>query len=348
MYKNLFDEFDNIKTPESAVNKAILKARDHINKAENGNEKLTKDSGIRPCRPKRKLAAGLLAACFALVLVFGAYFGFASDSTISQPSSKGFIITANAYEAKKLGEKADSAVIGAYTGELSGGWAMYFNLEKDMDFSPNFFQSYVFSNFTIEGQGIESVTFRTDKEGTYFALSPAGIYLNADEDKAQKQVEDALKNYSDMSLSNSQYSEKELKDYSDGLSFGNMHCDEFTFTNAKGSDKIDFSNKLEFVLESNHNNPEISKKLDRLWECEEEIKEYQSEKLFEGGALSDREEELYRELDTLAEEIRQLILKDATIEIEVSFTNGSTLVKYLDVDLVRVDNTLWLTLSENN
>lgn len=348
MYKNLFDEFDNIKATESAVNKAILKAKDQINKGENDKEKLTKASAIRLCRPKRKLAAGLLAACFAFVLVFGAYFGFASDSTISQPSSKGFIITANAYDAKRVGASTDLAVIGAYTGELSGGWAMYFNLEKDKDFSPNFFQSYVFSDFTIEGQGIESVAFRTDKEGTYFALSPAGIYLNAEEDVAQKMHEDAVKSYSMISLENSQYSSEELNAHSDGLAYGNIYCDTFTFTNTDKIDKIDFSNKLEFVLESNHNNPEISQKLDRMWECEEEIKEYQSEKLFEGGALTDREEELYKELDTLAEEIRQLILKDATIEIEVSFTNGSTFVKYLDVDLVRVDNTLWLTLSEKN
>lgn len=341
MYKNFFEEFDNIKASDALIEKSVAKAKGVYDINET-------DSAIqsRPYRIKRRITAGILAACFALVLVFGAYFGFASDSTISQPSSKGFIITANAYDAQRVGASTDSAVIGAYTGELSGGWAMYFNLEKDMDFSPNFFQSYVFSDFTIEGQGIESVTFKSYKEGTYFALSPAGIYLNADEEGTRRMYADAIKSYDGLSLHNSQYSAEELNEYSDGLAYGKLYCDTFTYTNTDKSEKLEFSNKLEFVMESNHSNPEMSEKLDRLWECEEEIKRYQSEKFFEGGALSDREEELYRELDTITEEIRRLILKDATIEIEVSFTNGSSIVKHLDVDLVRADDTLWLTLSE--
>lgn len=341
MYKNLFDEFKSIKAPESAVNEAVTKAMAQINKDE-----INSGSELRLCRPRRKLASGLLAACFAVVIMFGAYFGFGSKVIQTETQSKGFIITANAYEAKKLGEKADSAVIGVYTSELSGGWAMYLNLEQYKDFSPNFFQSYVFGDFTIEGEGIESVTFKSKAEGTYFALSPAGIYLNADEDKAQKQVENALKSYADMSLSNSQYSQKELKEHSDGLSFGNMYCDAFTFTNASRSDKIDFSNKLEFIIESNHNNPIMSEKLDRLWECEQQLTACKADHTSEGGESSAEEERLYKEIDKLSEEIRQLVLKDATIDIVVNFTDGSTLVKHLDVDLVRADDTLWLTLSE--
>ncbi len=341
MYKRIFDKFDDIKAPETVVDNAVAKAMEQIN-----NEKLKTSSKLCLCRPKRKLAAGLLAACFALIFVISAVFGFGTDRLSAGTQSKGFVITANAYEVGKLGDKADSATIGAYTSEFSGGWAMYYNLERYKDFSPNFFQSYVFGDFTVEGKGIESVTFKSNAQGTYFALSPAGIYLSADEGKAQKQVESSMEDYSQLSLSNSQYSSEELKGYSDGLSFGEIYADTFTFTNTQRREIIDFSNKLEFVVESNHNNPLVSEKLDLLWKCEQQANENKAEFAYASGEISSEEEKLYEEIDTLSEEIRQLVLKDATVDVTVNFIDGSTLTKSLTMGLVRVDGTLWLTVSE--
>ena len=336
MYKKIFNEFDNIKAPKNVVDRAIINAKEKI--VEDG---IKTNSNICIYKPKKKLATGLLAACFTLIFMFSAFLGLGIDRHNTGKQSKGFIITANAYEVEKLGEKSDSAVIGAYTGELSGGWAMYYNLERYKDLSPNFFQSYVFGNFTIEGEGIESVSFRSKAEGTYFALSPAGIYSDITQ-------ESFLESYSQLSLSNSQYSEKELKEHSDGLSFGEIYADTFTFANYNGTEKIDFSKKLEFVIESNHGDPEISEMLDRLWECEQQLSACKSEIKNEYGESTAEEERLYNEIDTLSEKIRKLVLEDATIDITVKFKDGSTLTKSLKVGLERVDGTLWLTVSENS
>lgn len=333
MYKKSFECFDEIKAPENIVDKAVKRAM-----AVDVRDVKAK-SGINLCRPKKKLVVGVLAACFAAVFVFSAVFGFGAERDSMTTQSKGFVITANAYEAKRLEGNADSAVIGAYTGELSGGWAMYYNLEQYKDCSPNFFQSYVFSDFTIEGKGIESVVFKSNAEGTYFAISPAGVYCDTDENKA-------MGSYSQLSLTNSQYSADELKAYSDGLSYGEIYADTFTFTNTERSEKIDFGKKLEFVIESNHNNPQISQKLDRLWECEQQANDYKAEHTYEGGEISIEEEKLYNEIDILSEEIRELILKDATVDVIINFIDGSTLRKSLKMGLVRADGTLWLTISE--
>lgn len=339
MFEKPYKEFDRIKPSEEAVNRAVqsaLDASDVMN-----NRQVHKFS-------KRKIITGLLAAC--LVLVFAATFIFTlhSGHTVGPqtPDSYGFIITANANQVDALGESSDST-IAVYSEILTGGWAMYPNLERYEDFSPNFFQSYAFTNFSIEGKGIESVTFSSNAEGTYFALSPAGYFVNADEEIAEQRVNEAKKAYSGMSLVNSQYTAEELSEYSDGLSYGNIYCDTFTYTNTQNNNIINLSNKLEFVIESNHSNKGISEKLDSLWQCEQDITEIKSSHAFEGGEMSEKEERLYSELDRITQEIRQLILQDSTVDVTVKFTDGSVQTKCLRMGLTESENgELWLTVNE--
>lgn len=338
MYKKMFSEFDNIKAPQNVVDKAVNCA---INK--NSETIITEIKVFN----KRRLCISALAAC--LVLTFVCTMIFANRSPVntdtSQAKSYGFVLSANAAQVEKLGVK-DRTVIGAYAATATGGWAMYQKLEQFEAFSPNFFQSYGFSNFVLEGENIESVTFKAKGEGTYFSISPAGYFVNADEDKAEEIKQSAMKDYSDMSLLNSRYTAEELKNYSDGLSYGDIYCDAFTYTNSQGSKRIDFSNMLEYVLESNHENKQISEMLDAIWECEQKLIEIRSTHTFEGGELTEEEEKLYNQIDVLSQDIRRLVIKDAEIEVTVTFADTTTETKILIPDLICTDESgLWLTLS---
>ncbi len=333
MYKNIFDDFDKIKAPKPIVNKTVQIA---LEANENGAVKEFK-------KPNSRLAFGILAACLALVFTLTAVVSFGSKSSPAVEVQNRFVISANAKQVELLGNKADQSTIGAYSGELTGGWAMYPNLEKHEDFSPNFFHSFALNMFEIEGEDIVSVTFKANSEGTYFAVSPAGYFAGAEEE--------AFGNYSGMSLENSQYTAEQLKVYGDGLSYGKTYCDTFTFINTdvggENSDKIDFNNKLEFVLESNHNDSRMSEKLDRLWECEQELLKLRENHISEGGELTQKEEALWAEADVLSQQIRKLILQDSTIDVTVTFKDGTTETKVLRTDLVNTDDLqMWLTISE--
>lgn len=339
MYKNLYKSFDNISPSDTAVEKAVCLA---LNTDEKNNCKVHNFS-------KRKMTISVLAACLVLVFVCTFIFGL-QKPPVSVDEAIGdynFIIRANAYQAEKFNTDEDKAVIAAYSGILSGGWAMYQNFEKESEKSPNFFQSYAFNNFSIEGENIESVTFRSNAQGTYFAVSPAGFFVNAYDAEINRIENETLKLLSDMSLSNSQYTAEELCEYSDGLSFGRIYCDTFTFNNTEKTNIINLSNKLEFILESNHSDKVISEKLDKLWECEQKILELRSKNTSDSGMPSGEEDALYRELDELSVEIRQRILSDSTIDVVVKFSDGTQQTKKLIMGLEEADNnTFWLTISE--
>ncbi len=338
MYKNVFDDFNKINAPKWVVDKTVQKAL-QANKADPMQGK----TGINFKNNHRGLAIAVLAACLTLVFALTAVAGLSKKQLPVEDVQNRFVITANAKQVELLGNKVNKSAIGAYCGELTGGWAMYQNLEKYKEFSPNFFQSFALNLFEIEGEDIVSVTFKANSPGTYFAISPAGYFQGADEE--------ALKNYSKLDLENSQYTAEELKKYGDGLSYGKTYCDTITFVNIDASgectDKIDFSNKLEFVLESNHSDPQMSEKLDRLWECEQELLKLREGYTYEGGELTDKEEALWAEADLLSQQIRKLILKDSTIDVAVTFKDGTTETKVLKTDLINTDDLqMWLTISE--
>lgn len=333
MYKNMFDDFDIIKAPQDAVDKTLQKAV-QANKG---------DNMVSLPKKRRGWVMGVMAACMAAVFALTAALTFGSEPVTTKGEESRFIITANAKQVELLGDKVDKSTIGAYSGELTGGWAMYQNLEKNLDTSPNFFQSFALSLFEIEGENIVSVTFKANAPGTYFAVSPAGYFAYADEETAGR--------YTDFRLENSRYTSEELKVYGDGLSYGKTYCDTFTFINTDVSgecpDKINFSNKLEFVLESNHNDPQMSQKLDRLWECEQKLLKLRENHTFEGGELTEKEENLWEEADTLSQQIRGDILENSTIDVSVTFKDGTTETKVLRTDLVNTDDLqMWLTISE--
>lgn len=339
MYKELFKNFDKIKVSESDVSKAVDYAVNTIVK-----ESETEKNGYKG-RRLLPLIAACLVLVFAGTMILGLHrFGgdkSTSDEFIPNQTAYSFIVRANSQKSQS------GAAIGVYSGTNTGGWSMYEKYEKYKDFSPNFFQSYGFSYFVIEGKNIKSVTFNTDVQGVYFAVSPAGYSMTFDEDTFSRIYAEESKNYTEMSLENSQYTASQLKQYSDGLSYGDIYCDTFKFVNSDRSDEISFSNKLELVIESNHNNNEVSGMLDKIWKCEQELLEIRSQRTFESGELSEREETLYKEIDLLSQNIRKLVLQDGVMTVLVEFENGTTQEKTFELGLEYMeDQGLWLTVSE--
>lgn len=339
MYKELFENFDKIKVSESDVSKAVDYALKAIE-----TESETEKNGY-----KGRRLLPLLAACLVLVfagtMILGLHrFGAdksTSDEFIPNQTAYSFIVRANSQKSQS------GAAVGVYSGTNTGGWSMYEKYEKYKDFSPNFFQSYGFSYFVIEGKNIKSVTFNTDVQGVYFAVSPAGYSMTFDEDTFSRIYAEESKNYTEMSLENSQYTASQLKEFSDGLSYGDMYCDTFKYVNSKNSDEISFSNKLELVLESNHKDSKISEKLDRIWQCEQELLEIRSQHISESGELSAREEELYREIDLISQDIRKFVLQDGVMTIFVEFEDGTVKEKQFALGLEYIENQgFWLTVSE--
>lgn len=330
MYKKMFENLDKVKAPDKAVDKAVacaLKVSDKIVT----DRKETAGSFRRP-------VICALAACVCLIFACTLVFGLRRNSVSVEAEEKTFVISASAYGLDKLKDEVDDTVIGAYAGELTGGWAMYANLEKDTLDVPNFFQSYALNSLVIEGEDIETVTFKSAAKGTYFALSPHGFY-SAD-DTYEDEI--LLKNYSDLSLTNSNYSAEELSKYKDGLSYGEIFCDTFTYSNIKNEDVIDLSNKIEFVIESDHKDSEQACYLNKIWLYEGEIL---SEKL-QDIPSEDKLDRIYLDISESGDELQEIILKDATVDVIVKFSDGTTETKTLRMGLVSNENGRWLTIGQ--
>ncbi len=333
MFEKAYKDFEGLKPSEKAVDRAVQSALNALGTSE---EKYSVNFFGR----KKLLVA--MAAC--LVFVFACTFVLGLQRNTTEPFAKekySFSINANAAQATLMGENPDSSVIGAYSSELSGGWGMYQNLEKNSDVSPSYFQSYCMNYLNIEGRGIKSVTFKANTEGTYFAISPEGYYKTVDtsDNIAEKEAE----KYTDLSLNNSVYSSEELSQYKDGLSFGNVYCDTFTYQNADATDSINLSCKIEYVIESSHSNTETTDLLDKLWLYEEKI----TEEKMEDVPSRDKLNTLYLELSDMTEELQRMVLKDATVDIIVKFADGSEQTKTLNMGLTRTeDSGLWLVVSE--
>ena len=273
-----------------------------------------------------------------MIFVCTLVFGLRKNPVSVEAEEKTFVISASAYGLDKLKEEVDDTIIGAYAGELTGGWAMYANLEKDTLEVPNYFQSYALNSFVIEGEGIESVTFKSAAKGTYFALSPQGFY-SAD---GVSEEETLSENYLGLSLTNSNYSAEELSKYKDGLSYGEIFCDTFTYFNVENEDTINLSRKIEFVIESDYKDPAQAQCLNKIWLYEEEAV---GEKLMDIPS-EEKLDKLYLELSECGDELQELILKDATVDVTVNFSDGTTKTKTLRAGLVSNENGRWLTISQ--
>lgn len=254
----------------------------------------------------------------AAVLVFtvvGVGMYFLSDFEQRENS---FMITVSAAEME-LG----TSEIKLASGEIVTNYAMHIFSDESVEPYLNengkqdLFQSFVITELTIEGENIESVTFDTNKNSTYF-----NIYTD---------------NYNNefkyiQPLTHSQYAVKEFEKYYDGF-FGYV-CDGFTYQNIYDSKEINLDDKISLMIESDYYDGEISEWMNIVNECVEKREKYQQMYAPEdkiNGSRFATEEEIANDEKTeeYVEKIVEKTLDGATIDITVEFTDGTKQTKTL-------------------
>lgn len=255
-----------------------------------------------------------VAAVLALTIVGGVIYFLGN---LGQKENS-FIITASAAEI----EIGDSEIKIA-SGEMGSGFNM--NVFSDEGVEPylnkmgkrDLFTDFKFTDFHISGKNIESVTFETNKNFTYF-----NIY-----------TDNCNNEFTDMqTLSHSQYSTSEFEEYYDGF-FGYV-CDKFTFINRDNSDDISLDNKLAFMIESDWNDEEIAEWMDVVCDCFDRQTAYKAELYSEtggvgGGYISEEQEKIHEKAEQYMSKIDEKTIDGAEIDITVKFTDGTEQTKTL-------------------
>ncbi len=282
----------------------------------------------------------------AVVLVFSliacsVYFGvFGNDSDdFSGKVENSFFLTANASEYDGL----DDNVIGVFSAE-QGNCFGFFDENNLTDESyvqngshPNksgkidHFYTYRFSQLFVNGGNIESVEFSTDIKGLYF------LYNN-DNNGTEGQIECGQ-------LSNSQYSQQEFDEFGDGI-YGKF-CDSFIYKNNPqdtAEQKFEISHdSLSFVVETDRSNPVVDRAMENYLELSEKLLKLRAENhkvSGEYGTTPPEQEQIHKELDDCNALILGEMLKNAFINVEVKFTDGSTQNHRLAVKCVRKSEIL--------
>lgn len=307
--KNRYINFaDKIKLSDTQKN--IL-----ISQMENANSTLNEtDKSEKKLNTYYNIWSRAVAAVLALTIVGGVIYFLGN---LGQKENS-FIITASAAEIE-IGESE----IKLASGEIVTNFSMRIFSDESVEPYLNeygkqdLFQSFVITELTIEGENIESVTFDTNKNSTYF-----NIYTDND----NNEFEDI------QPLTHSQYAVEEFEKHYDGF-FGYV-CDGFTCQNIYDSEEINLDNKISLMIESDYDDGEISEWMNIVSECIEKREKYQKKYAPEdkiNGSHFATEEEIANDEKTeeYVEKIVQKTLDGATIDITVKFTDGTKQTKTL-------------------
>lgn len=307
--KNRYINFaDKIKLSDTQKN--IL-----ISQMENANSTLNEtDKSEKKINTYYNIWLRVVASVLAFTVI-GAAMYFLGDFGQRENS---FMITASAAEIE-LG----TSEIKLASGEIVTNFSMRIFSDESVEPYLNeygkqdLFQSFVITELTIEGENIESVTFDTNKNSTYF-----NIYT----DNYNNEFEDI------QPLTHSQYAVEEFEKHYDG--FSGYVCDGFTCQNIYDSKEINLDNKISLMIESDYDDGEISEWMNIVSECIEKREKYQQMYAPEdkiNGSHFVTEEEIANDEKTeeYVEKIVQKTLDGATIDITVKFTDGTKQTKTL-------------------
>lgn len=348
---------DSIRISDEAVERALESVRNPV---------ISETTDKKPHKTINLVA--VIAASLAVVIALTAIFYPKPDKKTegSQPttvSEHGFILTANAAELKD--RSLDSEVIGAFEG--GGSMGFYFDSGNPVTKGeyPDFFQSFELSKLRIKGEDIKSVTVRAAKKGTYFKVTPVpeiayeyydgtvngdivpdtskqgfmmhfgqrGVYVtDFTEEEYNKMVDEERKKYSDTdTLNNSQYTLREMENNSYSGFFSDYICDGFTYENKDSSDEIKLDAVITLMTETNQSEKNQKKLVGELYGIKKELDNiYATEP--DGEVDTSDYQDLEKKQRNLELEILKEILKDASIEVRVSFTDGQTLSKTLTLE----------------
>lgn len=297
-------EYDKIALTEAQKNTLIAKMED----AEQFVYEIEKEN-----YNQNKVLLKAVAACFAVAIILGGtYIGSMfsmSNSTYTEETTtpkNSFMITANAASAEKMPEDVVA---------MFSGVSVYGFLKDD-----NYFLDYEMSGLTVTGCNIKKFTMTVNDRFCYFGLRDKN---NLSEYKT---------------LTNSQYTSKELK--SAGVL---MACDGFTYTNPLPTDKeqvIDLSDKVDFIIESDRSDYEIVECLTKMREINDEMWKIRAERRKiqgESGFTSEEEHLLENKYDYHLRKFMEKTLRDATITVTVTYTDGTVQKQDFDVDFILQD-----------
>lgn len=228
-----------------------------------------------------------------------------------------FTITANAAEI-------GSSEVNLASGEMDSGFPMTIFKEDGAEpylnqkiYKRDLFHSFRLTKLSVNGENIESITFKANKNTTYFNL----LTDNYNNEFINIQAP-----------ANSQYTTDEFVKHYDGF-FGYV-CDGFTFENLYDGNEIRLDNKVAFMLESDWTDSEIAEWMEVVCECYDKKTEYKQELYYEtggvgGGYISDEQIETDEKMVEYMDKIIAKTLDGATVDITVQFTDGAEQTKTL-------------------
>lgn len=333
MIKKFFANYDNVKAPSGAVEETLRRVTE--------TDVFKEDAHSITSRKKGFTALASLAAC--LVLVFVAISAFNAFGNFSN-TSHDFFITVNAAEVDM--EAVNQTSIKLYVGQNSHGRGKYI-YETENNLPLSYFFDYSLSDLEVQGQGIEKVTFSSNTDGIYFGISPTGNIAMIDEDKSTEMVSEKANYYSSYPLTNSKYT-NEILCQGDKIGFANVYADAFSYNNLDNADIINLGSCIEIILETEDTDERVSTFLSRITEIDNQILEIRKSYTGTSGKISDEENKLNAEKERLTNEIQEILLKDAQVDVTVEFVDGTEQTKNFDLGLEIIEDTPtpWLVLTE--
>ena len=315
-----------------------------------------------------KVAAAAVAVC---VLTVGVFYGFSGTGEKTSPTFPSisarnpFVITANAAEIseKYKDEKLSDSTIAVYSDSAGMGWLLDGNSSDGAyrkDGHIDYFTCYDMSAFRVTGKDIQSVTLSSNKKGIYFTVTPyaraeqfkeydmekaqpiddedafyyEGKKVYIDQDALDREREEETARYTFGELNNSQYTKDELNEYNDGIG-REFFADGFTYKNTKGEQTVNMDNAIGLMIESDHGDSEIAKWLDEIWELEQRSISLRDAAI--NGTDGGEQDRVCGEMEKLSERIIKKMLKGATINVEVKYSDGSSEARELDIGAVNFE-----------
>lgn len=304
-YKNYVD---NIKLSEFRKNTLKSKMTNESCKISdlNSNDKIL--------NTYYKIWTKVVAAVLAIVIVGGSTYLLCGKNQ----NQNSFMITASAAEVE-----IGSSEIKIASYEMVNGFPMQiFNDESVEPYlnkmgKQDLFTEFKFNDLVISGENIESISFETSKNFSYFHVYSDNI------DNEFSDIDE---------LTHSQYSISEFEEYYEAYT-GYM-CDRFTFINRNSKNEIRLNDIVYFMTESDWSDEEIAEWMNIVCDCFDKHSEYKMDLYNKtggvgGGVIPDEQVKIEELADKYISKINKKLIEDAEIDITVKFTDGTIQSKTL-------------------
>lgn len=286
-----------------------------------------------------KLWVRTVAAVLTLVIFCGAFY------FIVGTEGNSFTIVAGAAET-------DNSEVIIKSDLLAGTYAPSFFERKDTadcsydEYGCDWFEHFSLSELSIKGENIDTVTFKANKNFTYFALFPIGENNKTYEEmqtpyKSKDFYEDVEKSYETiMPFTQSHYKEKSVEEEPYAAADCGKMCDGFVYKNQDKSDgeqTISLGNSMYFCLETDRTDATVDKYTGLMNECmikhEENVrKRLEGRESGDEYALNEEETQALNQIEEYRRNLIEIMLDGATIDVTVKFNDGTQQTRVLELD----------------